>query len=240
MPRRTREEAEATREALLDAAELVFHEKGVARASLQEIARAAGVTRGAVYWHFRDKADLFRAMLERIRMPFEELVEALPASDRPRSVLETIRLASLLALERMEEPRFKRVHGILIHRCEIFDDIDPVSMMREMALTASANTLEQFRQAERDGELRPEIDAETANRLFHCTLRGLVHSWHLDTDAFSLASSGRELLNHWFGLIENTDSQQSLTQPEPQRHGQRREHHAPGHQGRGQGRSQPR
>ncbi|OBX33695.1 HTH-type transcriptional repressor BepR [Halomonas elongata] len=74
MARRTKAEAEATREALLDAAEEVFFEKGVACTSLEQIARHAGMTRGAVYWHFRNKADLFRAMLDRVRMPFEELV----------------------------------------------------------------------------------------------------------------------------------------------------------------------
>ena len=56
MARRTKEEALATRHALLDAAERVFGRRGVARTSLVEIAEEAGVTRGAVYWHFKDKA----------------------------------------------------------------------------------------------------------------------------------------------------------------------------------------
>ena len=63
MARRTKEEAAITREQLLDAAERVFRERGVAGSSLAEVASAAGVTRGAVYWHFRDKADLFAAMI---------------------------------------------------------------------------------------------------------------------------------------------------------------------------------
>ena len=73
MARKTKAEAAATREALLDAAEEVFLEKGVARTSLEQIARHAGMTRGAVYWHFKNKADLFQAMLGRVRMPFQEL-----------------------------------------------------------------------------------------------------------------------------------------------------------------------
>lgn len=205
MPRRTREEAEATRAALLDAAEQVFYAKGVARASLQEIAKAAGLTRGALYWHFSDKADLFRAMLERVHLPFEELIDAIPDTQRPESTLATIHLASLVALERMEQPQFRRIHAILIHRCEIFDDIDPVSMMREMAACASENTLERFQAAQAAGELRPGLDASTANRLFHCTIRGLVHSWHLDTEAFSLHRTGRALLQAWFSMIGRGD-----------------------------------
>ena len=72
MPRRTKQEAQQTRHALLDAAELVFERRGVAGTSLQEVAAAAGLTRGAVYWHFRDKADLFNAMMDRAVLPFEQ------------------------------------------------------------------------------------------------------------------------------------------------------------------------
>jgi len=71
MARRTKVDADATRQALLDAAERVFYERGVARASLAEIAQAAGATRGAIYWHFKDKVDLFNAMMDRVTLPLE-------------------------------------------------------------------------------------------------------------------------------------------------------------------------
>lgn len=201
MARRTPEQAALTREAMIDAAERVFYEKGVARATLQEIACAAGVTRGAFYWHFKDKGELFRAMLDRVRLPFEELVEAIPENERPAGELETIRRAGLLAVRRMEEPRFRRVHGILLHRCEVFGHIDPVAMMREMFTTASAQTLRRFRCAEAAGELRTEIDAATANEQFHCLVRGLMYTWHVESQAFSLSKKGGRLLDQWFGSI---------------------------------------
>src|SRR5450631_2531195 len=72
MARRTKEEAQATRSHILDTAELVFERHGVSGTSLHEIAKAAGLTRGAIYWHFQDKADLFNAMMERATMPLEE------------------------------------------------------------------------------------------------------------------------------------------------------------------------
>ena len=71
MVRRTKEDAVATRNSLLDAAEQVFYDKGVSRASLGDIAQAAGATRGAIYWHFKDKADLFNAMMDRVTLPLE-------------------------------------------------------------------------------------------------------------------------------------------------------------------------
>ena len=71
MVRRTKEDALATRHRLIDAAELLFQSQGVSQTSLQQIAEHAGATRGAVYWHFKDKADLFNAMMERVTLPLE-------------------------------------------------------------------------------------------------------------------------------------------------------------------------
>ena len=71
MARRTKADAQATRSSLLDAAEQLFQARGVSRTSLNDIALAAGTTRGAIYWHFKDKADLFNAMMERVTLPLE-------------------------------------------------------------------------------------------------------------------------------------------------------------------------
>src|SRR5882757_9515892 len=76
MPRRTKAAAAVTREHLLDAAQRVFREHGVTRTSLTEVATAAGVTRGAVYWHFKDKAALFTAMCDRATLPLDAMLEA--------------------------------------------------------------------------------------------------------------------------------------------------------------------
>ena len=62
MVRRTKEDAMATRDSILDAAELLFAERGVSSTTLQHIATAAGVTRGAIYWHFKNKQALLTAM----------------------------------------------------------------------------------------------------------------------------------------------------------------------------------
>src|SRR3569833_2810702 len=73
MARRTKEAAQETRAHLLDAAERVFSEKGVTSTSLNEIAVAAGVTRGALYRHFKNKLDLVGALMERVMVPVNEM-----------------------------------------------------------------------------------------------------------------------------------------------------------------------
>ncbi|MBI4030700.1 MAG: TetR family transcriptional regulator, partial [Proteobacteria bacterium] len=68
--RRTKKDAEQTREDILDAAVCLFSERGIQTTTLDEIASKVGVTRGAVYWHFENKMDIFDALHERLHRPF--------------------------------------------------------------------------------------------------------------------------------------------------------------------------
>jgi TetR/AcrR family transcriptional regulator, acrAB operon repressor len=67
--RRTKQQSEQTRQRILAAARREFARRGVTRTSLEHVAAAAGVTRGAIYWHFANKADLFHAMREQVSLP---------------------------------------------------------------------------------------------------------------------------------------------------------------------------
>lgn len=194
MARRTKAEAAATREALLDAAEEVFLEKGVARTSLEQIARHAGMTRGAVYWHFKNKADLFQAMLCRVRMPFQELIAEIAEPSLMERPLEAIRLAIQNGFERLEQPRHRRVHAILVHHCEVFGDIDPLAMQNEMANEACGALTDHFTCAARLGQLRENLSPENAAELMQALLGGLFHDWLRNHERFSIAIKGSELV----------------------------------------------
>ena len=133
MARRTKAEADETRTKLLDAAEQVFFEKGVARASLNEIAQRAGATRGAVYWHFKDKVDVFTSMLSRICMPFEELCD-----DKYQELvpLERIRKSIYAVFESMDgDERRRKVFDTALFKLEY------VGELRESQTVATTYTL---------------------------------------------------------------------------------------------------
>lgn len=206
MARRTKAEAAATREALLDAAEEVFLEKGVARTSLEQIARHADMTRGAVYWHFKNKADLFRALLERVRMPFEELVAEIDNPSLAEAPLEAIRLACRQGFTRLEQPRYRRVHAILIHHCEVFGDIDPLAMQSELAEEALGALLKYFTAAARLNQLRMDTSPELAAQLMQATLSGLFHDWLRNPDRFSIRERGETLINSLLLMMRRQDA----------------------------------
>src|SRR5690242_11336617 len=75
-PGRREAEARATREALIDAAVALFGDRGYAEVGTEQIVARAKVTRGALYHHFADKQDLFRAAFERVE---QELMERIGA-----------------------------------------------------------------------------------------------------------------------------------------------------------------
>lgn len=204
MARRTKAEAAATREALLNAAEEVFLAKGVAHTSLEQIARHAGMTRGAVYWHFKNKADLFQAMLGQVRMPFQELIEEVTEPSLEESPLEAIRLAILRGFERLEQPRYRRVHAILVHHCEVFGDIDPLTMQNEMADEACGALADYFTCAARQGQLREGFSPALAAELMQALLGGLFHDWLRNHEQFSLVTKGSELVEAQLTLMRHT------------------------------------
>ena len=148
MARRTKEEAERTREALLTAASKVFLARGVARATLAEVAQAAGVTRGAVYWHFRDKLDLFLAIADRARAPYEGLLTDLTArlladpSLDPFAEFEKTVNAGFQALEANAERQ--RLLTILMLRCEYVEEMAPAFERQRRARTLFRAELDQI------------------------------------------------------------------------------------------------
>ncbi|UTD54020.1 MULTISPECIES: TetR family transcriptional regulator [unclassified Halomonas] len=195
MARKTKAEAAATREALLDAAEEVFFAKGVARTSLEQIARHADLTRGAVYWHFKNKGDLFMALVERVRMPFQSLMEEVNNADPTISPLTAIQLACYAGLNRMEQPSHQRILSILLHRCEFFSDINPIQMQDEIADECFDEMLSVFQLAQQQQLLRDDLTPEVATRLMQAALGGLFHDWLRNPESFSLCERGGELID---------------------------------------------
>ena len=118
MARRTKEEAEQTRAAILGAAIEVFLKKGVTRTTLQEIAEEAGVTRGAIYHNFANKGELLSALLESATLP-DEIMEAYWEQTSGLDPLEMLAAWSQRAMEHIiPDERGRKIFTVLYHRCD--------------------------------------------------------------------------------------------------------------------------
>jgi TetR/AcrR family acrAB operon transcriptional repressor len=198
--KRTKQEALATRNRILDTAERVFSRRGVSRTSLADIAGAAGVTRGAIYWHFEDKADLFSAMLARVTLPMEEMTDAARDEDDP---LGAIRRCMVGVIERVTTvPQARRVFDIVIKKCEFVDEMAEVRErcveMREKCL---AQIERQLRRAVAKGQLPRGLDARRTAVGLHAYVDGLMANWIIDRRYFPLArEAGRMVDAYLAGL----------------------------------------
>ncbi len=185
---RRKADAERTREIILDAAENTFLAQGVSRTTLAHIAEAAGVTRGAIYWHFEDKAALFDALLERVRVPLDEIVDAAIAQNgaNPVICLRDIASRSLAAI--CYDLPLQRAATIVLHRCEKLEDDHPrISMITRLSEYAEAQVERLFEQIKLAGNLRANLSPVSARRQFHAFLIGTCFDWLQDTQKYSLA-----------------------------------------------------
>lgn len=177
MVRKTREEAEKTRKQLIDAARVVFHRCGVSRSTLEKIAVEAGVTRGAVYWHFKDKAELFFAMREDVFEPLLERTDALLFSSDFSDPLDAIE-ASIQAFFRVLEECtvVREVFEIMILRCEYVQEFSGVQEeVNRPAIEFLGKIEKLYLAAAECGTLRAGLDPWAAARDTWAFTSGLLH-----------------------------------------------------------------
>jgi TetR/AcrR family acrAB operon transcriptional repressor len=203
MVRRTKEEAQETRERILDAAEVVFHDKGVAHSSLEEVAAQANVTRGAIYWHFKDKGELFDAMMQRVALPAEEMLEAAGGvgDSKPLDVLRRATVEVLLRTAR--DARVQRVFDIAYHKCEYVGDAAGVRERHVASQQECLKTIEDaFRSCIAGGHLPSTLNAREAAIGTMSLVSGLIANWVLAPKSFSLEKHARPLVDTWFRGLE--------------------------------------
>lgn len=187
MARKTKEAAQETRNCILDAAEQVFQRQGVSRTSLAQIATEAGVTRGAIYWHFKNKADLYDAMIKRVLDPEAVLCSAEPlVSEDPLRFIRSLMIDFLQRLAR--DARYQRVFEIAWHKCEYVDEMAVIrDSHMECGLRFIALIEGAMRQAQSMNQLSDAISPRQAAVGIIALLDGLVVNWTLEPNLFPLS-----------------------------------------------------
>lgn len=196
MVRKTKAEAETTRVELLDAAERLFVTQGVSHTSLQDIAAAAGVTRGAVYWHFKDKSDLFNAMVDRVVLPLEA-ADTLFDIDDGSPVLPRLRERTLELFRQIAtEPTMQRVLEIVLHKVEAVGELAGV---HERRLQSCEGYRQRVARALGRGQQRGEVSRHLPARQlalgWHALVDGLIQAWSLDPRGFKLLVEGPPIID---------------------------------------------
>jgi TetR/AcrR family transcriptional regulator, acrAB operon repressor len=203
MVRRTRDEAAETRTSIIDAAERVFAKRGVSHTSLEDIARDAGVTRGAIYWHFKNKSEVFSAMVDRITLPMEDMV-ARSGEDDADDPLTLLREAAVFTLKRTaSDPQCQRVFDVVTHKCEYLDDMKSVKhRLSELKCGCVSRAEKAIRNAKGRGLLPKSLDARLAAVGLDALIFGLISNWLANREYLNLARDGEALIGRYIESLK--------------------------------------
>jgi len=189
MVRRTKEDAEETRHQLLEAAQRVFADKGVSRTSLQDIAQAAGVTRGAIYWHFKNKAELFNAMMDSAVLPMEQAMQQMghdagqdPLVELAQAILQTMRIIE-------SDARTRAIFEVATLKVEYVDELLAVKLRHVQCYVEGTRQMQRsLEDAATRRAVTLTVPADTAAHGLHALMVGLIHTWMLDSSGFQLVA----------------------------------------------------
>lgn len=178
MPRKTKTNAQKTRDTILDAAAMVFAREGVAGASLDEIARTAGVTRGAVYWHFTNKTDIFQALYNQLYVPFTTAILAGLSTDHPAPLRQLETLCTDQLLELVDQPQKRRIIEILFLKCDYSGEFHLFLEQQNQQTREGLEIFEQyFIRARHLGHLSASQDPKTLTLALLCFISGIAFNY---------------------------------------------------------------
>jgi TetR/AcrR family acrAB operon transcriptional repressor len=191
----------------LDAAEKLFVEQGVSRTTLQHIATAAGVTRGAIYWHFDDKGALFNAMMERAILPLEAEMQVLDQAESDDPLVD-LRNHMLAVLDRtVNDPSARRVFEIATLKVEFVGEMNAVRQRRKDNMANWMTRAERrIRLAADKGLLARHVDASRVALALWIMIDGLIRNWMFDPQDFDLLALGKCVIDPYLDGLRRGDA----------------------------------
>ena len=187
MARKTKEEALRTRQLLIESAIQQFALRGVTNTTLTDIADAAGVTRGAVYWHFASKTELFNEMWQQ-QPPLRDLIQQNLATRNEQEPLKDLRQRFIAGLRYIaENPRQRALMQILYQRCEFASDYSVIGGILQRCV--------------RNNILPAETNIDVILIVLHSAFSGLIKNWLLEPQRFDLYQQAPALVDNIMAVV---------------------------------------
>ena len=203
MARKKKEEAEKTRQDILDAALKIFARKGFVRSTLNDIAIEAGITRGAIYWHFKDKANLFEVLSDDIESASGVRFEDIPWGSFLS--FDEVREFILEYLFRFEtDDRFRSFYEVVTYKTEYHEELEPVlAKERTKSRRVKQQLITIFQKFQEQGLMRRDFDPGHAAISICAFVLGLIEVWLLDKTLFSMKETAPALIDNFFRSMES-------------------------------------
>jgi TetR/AcrR family acrAB operon transcriptional repressor len=187
--KRTKEEAVVTRATVLKAALSVFSKKGYAAATLDDVAKTAKVTRGAIYWHFKGKADLYNTLVEEMSARGASVVEqAVAEGGTLIDILRRVFISQCVLIE--EDKEAQAVMELALFKTGLDPDLQAGRRKQiEAGNALIAGIADAMKMGISQGILRDDMDPTDMARAFIAFENGAIQQWLASPKSFSLKKS---------------------------------------------------
>jgi len=205
MARRTKEEAQETRRSILEAAVRVFARQGVANASLTDIAQEAGVTRGAIYWHFANKADLINSLWEQVQSFYAPLTQASEHIDEPDPLGKLQELYCSFFAGMVEDPIQQQLFRILFDEGDRSKDTETVRQLHQELRCERYHGLQTvFLHAIQRGQLPADFEVQLGAVTTFALIHGLIANWVMNPDLIDIKRHAPKVIASLFRMFRCT------------------------------------
>lgn len=201
MAKKTKADALKTRQHLIETAIVQFALRGVSNTTLNDIADAARVTRGAIYWHFENKTQLFNEVWAQ-QPALRELIQDKLLVHDAESPLEQLREQLIVGLQYIAEiPRQQALLQILFHKCEFNEEMISEQEIREKMGFNLHSLRQTLQKSMAKGEIANQLDLDVMVIVIYGAFSGIVKNWLINPTGYNLYQQAPVLVDNVLRML---------------------------------------
>lgn len=201
MARKTKAEALRTRQHLIETAIIQFAERGVSSTTLNDIADAAQVTRGAIYWHFENKTQLFNEIWQQ-QPALGDLIDGELSTQWANNPLMLMREKFIVGLQYIaKNPRQRALMQILYHKCEFHHEMLSEQFIREKIGFNYPNMRQLLISAIAQEQVSSTLDLDVMLIVLHGCFSGIVKNWLMNQENYDLYQQAPALVDNTLKML---------------------------------------
>ncbi|MBT0724742.1 multidrug efflux transporter transcriptional repressor AcrR [Rosenbergiella sp. S61] len=207
MARKTKAQALETKSLLIEAAIDCFAGRGVSATSLSDIAEHAGMTRGAIYWHFKNKTELFKAIwvnsdeeIDRLHLEFASLYP-----NDPLGQLKHFLISFLQSL--VVDERRRKIMEIIYHKCEFVGEMQSINQLdQKLVLEDYPKIAEKLSLCIHAQQLPSTLDTQRSAVVCRAYITGIIENWLFSPASFDMKALAPTLVQAMIDLLQYSPS----------------------------------
>jgi len=201
--KRTRKEAEKTRQDIVDAGLIIFGRKGIEATRVEDIARKAGVTRGAFYYHFKNKYYLYIHLLKLRADYYNQIIEECMNSEQV-SILKIRSYMIEVLLKHATDKKFNAFNEMILHKSEKIDDmLQTMKESEKERIILTKMFVETIEEGKSAGNIKAEVSTGYVVMTIFIFIQGAILFSRANKERFSLEEKAEGLVDSFLiGVVE--------------------------------------